>query len=86
MNIEIPPAVFYAVATVLIVFGGLRAYHLGAAGRRLRGDGSGEEDESKDTSDVKDPVAKRHFRWGIIWVAMGIFLLVSTLHAQLRGR
>ncbi len=79
MNIEIPPAIFYGVAVILIVFGGLRAYHLGSAGRRLR---SGGLSEGKD---LRDAVEKRHLRWGIIWIAMGIFLLVSTLHAQLRG-
>ena len=43
MNVSIPPSLLYAIGTILVLFGGLRAYHLGwkqqasAGGRRGSG-------------------------------------------------
>jgi hypothetical protein len=77
MNITIPPVLFYALGALLVVFGTLRALTLG----RLR---PGRE------LDVDTPARaqerKRHLTFGIVWVAMGLFLIVSTLGViKMRG-
>jgi hypothetical protein len=45
-------------------------------------EGRGEDHEGATTSDPRAAGAtnhKRHLTFGLIWVAMGIFLVVSTL-------
>lgn len=68
MNVQIPPIIFYAVGTLLVVFGVLRTLVLGRrrADRELR----------PDTPEAAK-ARKRHFAMGIIWVAMGLFLILS---------
>ncbi len=75
MNLEIPPILFYALGVMLVGFGGLRAYFFGWRKREKNID-EGLMPRSRDQ--------KRHIMWGIIWVIMGLFLLVSTLNAQRR--
>jgi hypothetical protein len=67
--ITLPPVFFYAIGTLLVVFGGLRVAILGRrrAGREL----------TEDTPD-RAKVRRRHRIWGVIWVAMGAFLIAST--------
>ena len=67
--ITLPPIFFYAIGTLLVVFGGLRVVFLGRrrADRELTGD-----------TPERAKVRRRHTIWGIIWVAMGAFLIAST--------
>ena len=69
MNIVIPPIIFYAVGTMLVVFGALRTIILGRrrASREL----------TEDTPE-RAKERRRHFLWGIIWVLLGAFLILST--------
>jgi hypothetical protein len=92
MRIDLPPALFHGIGLLLIVFGTLRAYRLGWQ-RRLRESRSSssasedfedsEHSEHEDAVDGgryrPDPAARRHIMFGVLWVAMGIFLVVSTL-------
>ena len=72
MNIAIPPIVFYAVGTLLIVFGVLRALVLGR--RRAPAEGG----EVVEDTPARAKTRRRHLAFGIIWVVMGLFLIVST--------
>lgn len=69
MNVVIPPLVFYALGLVLLLGGASRAFMLG---RR---------DSSREISD-DDPARartrRRHLTFGLVWMAMGLFLIVST--------
>jgi hypothetical protein len=62
-------ALFYALGAILMLFGGLRAVHLGWR-RRER------------PLDEEAPPPKQgpryHLGVGILWVAMGLFLVIST--------
>jgi hypothetical protein len=82
MDIVLPPGLLYAVGALLVVLGGMRAYHLGWK-RRER-----DEPESDDPEAAPRPKAtadRRHITFGLIWLAMGLFLIVSTL-IKARGR
>ncbi len=67
--ITLPPVFFYAIGTLLVVFGAMRAAVLG----RRRGDR-----ELTDDTPERAKVRRRHRIWGFIWVAMGAFLIAST--------
>jgi hypothetical protein len=67
--ITLPPIFFYAIGTLLVVFGGLRIAFLG----RRRAD----RELTADTPD-RAKARRRHTIWGIIWMAMGLFLIGST--------
>ena len=69
MNLVIPPVFFYAVGTLLVVFGTLRSIILG--GRR-------NDREIQDDTPDGAKTRKRHRVWGIIWVLMGLFLIAAT--------
>lgn len=101
MNLSLPPALFYAIGAMLITFGSMRAFHLGwQALRRLRGEvqeDEGEESPVDGESDGRAGVldaaderrrlqARRHVRFGLLWVAMGLFLVISTVIQTLRSR
>jgi len=76
MHINIPPIVPYVFGAVLVVFGVLRAKYLGAP-RPPRPD----EDDPEPTTlapPVRGPVQQRHLRWGVIYVLLGLFLVIST--------
>jgi uncharacterized membrane protein len=69
MNVVIPPLFFYVVGALLVIFGALRAATMG----RRR--------ESRELSEDTPQAAKarkRHLTFGLVWVAMGLFLIVST--------
>src|SRR3954471_19834723 len=69
MNVVIPPLLFYAIGLVLVLGGIARALFLG---RR---------DTSREIAD-DDPARartrRRHLTFGLVWVAMGLFLIAST--------
>ena len=69
MNIVLPPIFFYAIGTLLIVFGTLRAVVLG----RRRADR-----EIVDDTPELARTRRRHLGWGVAWVLTGLFLVVST--------
>ncbi len=76
MNVIIPPIFFYAIGTLLVVFGALRAAVFG----RHRPDRELESDTPE-----RAKTRRRHLSFGIVWVLMGLFLIVSTsgvLHAR----
>jgi len=69
MNIVVPPIFFYVLGAVLVVSGALRALTLG----RHRPDR-----ELQDDTPARAKARRRHFTFGLVWVAMGLFLIVST--------
>ncbi len=73
MNMQIPAGFFYALGTMLIVFGVVRAYHFGW---RLQ------ERNIDEGLMPRTAGQKRHLLWGGIYVLMGIFLIVSTVRGQ----
>jgi hypothetical protein len=75
MRLELPPLLFYGVGIILIVFGALRAYQLGWQRRDKM---LPAEEPEEGAAPPKNPTARRHLTFGILWVAMGIFLVIST--------
>src|SRR5437868_14609521 len=69
MNVVIPPLLFYAVGIVLVVAGVARAFLLG------RRDSSR---EIADDDPARARTRRRHLTFGLVWVGMGVFLIVST--------
>jgi hypothetical protein len=85
MQLNIPPVIPYAVGCVLILFGALRVKYLGAPRLRTRPDDDqiGEEAPGDRASEPEERLERgsqqrRHIRWGIIWILLGLFLVVST--------
>ena len=77
MNIVIPPILFYAVGTLFIVIGGLRAFMLG----RRRPDRELAEDTPAQLK-----ARRYHLRLGIVYVLSGILLILMTSGVlRLRG-
>lgn len=77
MNYQLPPAIPYFIGAMLVIFGALRAYQLGWK-RREPPLGTTDDDEGRLRVDRYAYDAKRHIRWGVIWVVMGLFLIIST--------
>ncbi len=75
MNVVIPPLFFYAVGAVLVVAGAARSLTLGR--RRPERDIQGHEPGST-AADKAAKARKRHFIFGIVWVLLGLFLILST--------
>ena|SRR5436190_11593251 len=69
MNVVIPPLVFYAVGIALVLGGVARAVMLG------RRDASR---EVADDDPARARARRRHLTFGLVWVAMGLFLIAST--------
>ena len=67
--ITLPPIFFYAIGTLLVVFGALRTFVLG----RRRADR-----ELVEETPERAKARKRHLAMGIVWVLMGLFLIIST--------
>jgi hypothetical protein len=86
MDIVLPPALFYGVGIVLIVFGALRAVFLGWKQKpptEDRAELQGELEEAAEGGGSlqrapRGPGYKRHLTFGALWVVLGLFLLVST--------
>jgi hypothetical protein len=84
----------YLFGAFLVVVGILRAKYLGAP-RQLRVDerdtGDAEPPAGAPTPAApgepprieRGPVEKRHLRWGLLYVLMGLFLVIST-YLQMR--
>lgn len=70
MNIVIPPLVFYVIGAALVIGGTVRALTLG---RR------NPDREISDDDPARARARRRHFTFGLIWVAMGLFLIISTV-------
>jgi hypothetical protein len=97
-QIYIPPIVFYVFGAILVAFGILRAKYLGAprppresvdedeAPKETRGEPASFAGRapSTDASPVRGPTERRHLRWGIIYILMGLFLVISTYLQTLR--
>jgi len=66
--ITLPPVFFYAIGTLLVVFGALRFAVLG----RRRAD----RELSEDTPE-RAKARKRHLLMGGIWVGMGVMLILT---------
>jgi hypothetical protein len=69
MNIVIPPIFFYVMGAILVIAGAVRAATLG---RR-----NPERELLEDTPE-RAKARRRHLTFGIVWIAMGLFLLFST--------
>jgi hypothetical protein len=69
MNVVIPPLFFYIMGLLLTVGGAVRVATLG---RR------NETREIADDTPERARARRRHRTFGFIWIAMGIFLIVST--------
>jgi hypothetical protein len=85
MQLNLPPIIPYAVGCVLILFGALRVKYLGAPRARRRpaddaeaGEGSADPAIEPEERLERGPEQRRHIRWGIIWILLGLFLVVST--------
>lgn len=76
MRFNIHPAIPYAFGTILLVFGIVRAKVLGAP-REGRQPTEG-TDASSETSLERGPAERRHVRWGIIDIVMGLGLIIWT--------
>ena len=74
MNVVIPPIFFYVIGAMLVVFGALRALTLGRRSRRSLVDVDADGNENPARASER----RRHLRFGIIWVLMGLFLIIST--------
>jgi len=96
MNLVIPPLFFYAIGAMLVIFGGARAVWLGVRrpSRELEIDADADAGAGADQDDGGQGAGKRaaaakarrrHLIFGIVWVLMGIFLIVSTA-GVLKGR
>jgi hypothetical protein len=77
MRLNIPPIVSYVFGAILVVFGVLRVKYL-AAPRPAPGDDDAES--STQGPAVRGKVQQRHLRWGVIYVLLGLFLIISTYY------
>ena len=82
MHFAIPPTLLYAIGAVLIVFGALRAYHLGWKHKPASA-APGEPPESTDLDEApawdRERGYKRHITFGVLWMVLGLFLIISTI-------
>jgi hypothetical protein len=69
MHLQIHPSIPYALGAVLVLFGSLRAIHLGWQRR----------DQQVDEEGPRQKQGPRyHMTVGLLWVAMGLFLVITT--------
>jgi hypothetical protein len=92
MQLNLPPIIPYAVGCILILFGALRIRYLGAPRVRKRSDddenaGQASSDRTVEPEErlQRGPEQRRHIRWGIIWILLGLFLVISTFIQVRRG-
>jgi len=85
MQLNIPPVIPYAVGCMLVLFGALRVKYLGAP--RLRrhphDDETGDQAAVDPTGESEERLERgseqrRHIRWGLVWILLGLFLVIST--------
>ena len=70
MNVQLPPLFFYAVGAVLVLFGNFRVFHLGMRHTRR---------EIAEDTPGRAKQRRYHVVVGAIFIAMGLFLVISTL-------
>lgn len=78
MRLNIPPIVSYVFGAILLLFGVLRVKYLAAP--RSPSDEDGGNETSTERSPVRGKAQRRHLRWGIIYVLLGLFLVLSTYY------
>ena len=83
MHFQLPPALLYGFGAVLMIFGGLRFYFLGVKRKQemeaeAQAAAKGEETLDSDWQRAEGGGYKRHMTWGALWMAMGLFLIIST--------
>jgi hypothetical protein len=69
MNLVIPPLFFYLFGLVLVIAGVVRAATLGRRDAKR---------EINDDTPERAKARRRHFTFGLVWIAMGVFLIAST--------
>jgi len=82
MNLVIPPLFFYVVGAMLVIFGAWRTVWLG----RRHPSREVETEVSETAAAAADKARRRHFLFGLVWVALGLFLILSTagvLHSRM---
>ena len=75
MNVVIPPLFFYVVGAILVLAGAGRTLTLG---RRRPSRDIQQLEEGSAAADKAAQARKRHFIFGIVWVLLGLFLILST--------
>ena len=80
MQVNLPPIIPYIVGLALILFGGLRIKFLGAPRARRERDTDLQEAAAPPPEEIieRGPEQRRHIRWGIIWILLGAFVVIST--------
>jgi len=82
MRVNLPPIIPYVIGLMLIVFGALRIKFLGAPRARRQRDtdwqNASPSGPSPEEVIERGPEQRRHIRWGIIWILLGLFLVIST--------
>jgi hypothetical protein len=73
---DIPPVIPYVFGAVLVAFGFLRAIYLGAP--RSPRTAEDETESATLAAPVRGPAQRRHLRWGVIDVVLGLFLIISV--------
>jgi uncharacterized membrane protein HdeD (DUF308 family) len=73
MHVQLPPSLLYVLGAILVLFGSLRAIHMGWQ-RRHRELPSEADEEPRG----RKQGPRYHLMVGILWVVMGLFLIVST--------
>jgi hypothetical protein len=71
---RLPPLLFYALGAFLVIAGALRAYVLGWQRREEQVPG----DEDLGDKPQRPSQARRHITFGVVWLVMGLFLIIST--------
>ncbi len=74
MNLVIPPLFFYVVGAMLVIFGAGRTFWLGVR----RPSREIETDVTEAAVAAAAKARRRHFIFGMVWVALGLFLILST--------
>jgi hypothetical protein len=74
MNIIIPPLFFYVVGAMLVIFGAWRTARMGVR----RPNREIETDITEAAAAAAAKARRRHLIFGIVWVALGLFLILST--------
>jgi hypothetical protein len=80
MQVNLPPIIPYIIGLALIVFGGLRIKFLGAPRARPERDTDLLEPSAAPREEVieRGSEQRRHIRWGVIWMLLGAFVVIST--------
>jgi hypothetical protein len=83
MNLVIPPLFFYVVGAMLVIFGVARSLWLGV--RRPAREIQADDEIGAAAAATAAKARRRHLIFGIVWVLLGMFLILSTA-GVLRGR